>query len=70
MKVVNGKKKEENVQDRRGIKTEEEIKRIQDRRTAKRKLYMQRTRKNQPVTSNRINLLLKQIEKSQGSSIN
>ncbi|NP_001402577.1 ECU07_1645 [Encephalitozoon cuniculi GB-M1] len=59
----NGEGKSKDLKDKRRKKTEEEIERIRAHRIAERRLYMQRTKKNQPVTSNRISLLLKQIEK-------
>ncbi|KAG5859250.1 hypothetical protein KMI_08g13910 [Encephalitozoon hellem] len=70
MKAGNKEEKIKRIQDRRSGKSEEEIERIRSHRSARIKLYMQRTRRNQPVTRNRISLLLKRIEESQGRNFN
>lgn len=44
-------------------RTEEEICEIRRARARDSRLYMQKTRKNQPVIGNKIDLLLKKIEK-------
>ncbi|AHL30132.1 putative rRNA processing protein [Encephalitozoon intestinalis ATCC 50506] len=63
-----GKKQDKSIRKRENRKTEEEIERIRAQKAVQRRLYMQKTRRNQPVTGNRINLLLKQIEKFQRNS--